>query len=228
MRTVLITLLFFVAVRCYSTTVEETANLRIYYPDYSRIDLVCGETPNGEDKSVDFCCSAAFTGQLLDTFAHSIIADNHISGGTLYKGYKCRANKGMFTWGPQGWRFAKKAAFPAKADGLNVGFCQLPVVLNGVEQPIGGEMKGKWNIYRALCEKDGRLCIVQSKKVVSFGFFVRCLLALKVTNALYLDMGSGWNYAWYRDVKGIRKEVFPESKKSYFYTYRTNSITFYK
>ena len=90
------------------------------------------------------------------------------------------------------------------------------------------QKKKKWNIYRVLCEKDGRLCIVQSKKVVSFGFFVRCLLALKVTNALYLDMGSGWNYAWYRDVKGIRKEVFPESKKSYFYTYRTNSITFYK
>ena len=50
----------------------------------------------------------------------------------------------------------------------------------------------------------------------------------KVTHALYLDMGSGWNYAWYRDKDGSVKEIFPESKISPCYKYRTNWIAFYK
>ena len=228
MRTALITLFLLAAVRCYSTTEKETANLRIYYPDFSRIDFICGKAPEATDRSVDFCCVAAFTGQLLDTFAHINIADNHISGGTLYKGYNCRANTGAFVCGKNWWQFMKKEAFPTKVVGVDAAFCQLLVVLNGVEQPISERMKRKWNVYRALCQKDGRLCIVQSKKNVRFDFFLRCLLALKVTNALYLDMGEGWNYAWYRDSKGNRKEMFPENKQSYYYKYRTNWITFYK
>ena len=50
----------------------------------------------------------------------------------------------------------------------------------------------------------------------------------KVTHALYLDMGSGWNYAWYRDVGNQVKEIFPESKLAPSFRYRTNWITFYK
>lgn len=50
----------------------------------------------------------------------------------------------------------------------------------------------------------------------------------KVKHALYLDMGSGWNYAWYRDKNGKVIERFPESKKSPNFKYRTNWITFYK
>ena len=51
---------------------------------------------------------------------------------------------------------------------------------------------------------------------------------IEVTHALYLDMGRGWNYAWYRDKGGKVKEVFPESKLAPSYKYRTNWITFYK
>ena len=52
------------------TTVEivDTCNLRIYYPDYSRIDLVCGKMPEKEDESVIMFAEAAFTGELLDRF----------------------------------------------------------------------------------------------------------------------------------------------------------------
>ena len=51
---------------------------------------------------------------------------------------------------------------------------------------------------------------------------------IKVTHALYLDMGRGWNYAWYREKGGKVKEIFPESKLAPSYKYRTNWITFYK
>ena len=228
MRAALVVILLLAAVRCYSTTVEETAYLYVYYPEYSRIDFVCGKAPKGTDKSVDFCCVAAYTGELLDKFSHTNIADNHISGGVLYRGYKCRANTGAFVWGKSGWRFMKKASFPQKAGGWKAGFCQLLIVLDGVEQPISASMKQKWNVYRALCEKDGRLCLVQTKKNVRFDQFIRCLKALRVKNAMYLDMGEGWNYAWYRDGKGALKELFSENKQSFYYRYRTNWITFYR
>ena len=70
--------------------------------------------------------------------------------------------------------------------------------------------------------------IVESKKVVTYEDFVKYLVEFKVKYALYLDMGSGWNYAWYRDKGGKVIEQFPESKKSPNYKYRTNWITFYK
>ena len=82
--------------------------------------------------------------------------------------------------------------------------------------------------YRALCERRGRLCLVESKGVVTFDDFLAQLQALGVTHALYLDMGSGWNYAWYRNADGQVRELFPASKVSPNYKYRTNWITFYQ
>ena len=102
------------------------------------------------------------------------------------------------------------------------------IIKDGVARPIGAKMKNNRTIYRALCEKNGKLCIVEGKKVMTYESFVNCLKAYKVTHALYLDMGSGWNYAWYRDKEGKVVERFPESKKSPNYKYRTNWITFYK
>lgn len=109
-----------------------------------------------------------------------------------------------------------------------MGFCQLLIIKDGVVRPIGTKMKSNKNIYRALCEKNGKLCIIQSKKVMTYEFFVKCLAAYKITHAIYLDMGRGWNYAWYRDNTGKVKEVFPESKSATSYKYRTNWITFYR
>ena len=109
-----------------------------------------------------------------------------------------------------------------------MGFCQLLIIKDGIVRAIGSKKKNNRNIYRALCEKDGKLCIIESKKVMTYEFFVKCLSAYKVTHALYLDMGRGWNYAWYRDKGGKVKEIFPESKLAPSYKYRTNWITFYK
>ena len=48
----------------HAVTVEKTANLNVYYPEYTRIDLVCGQMPKAAQKDVEFCCEAAFTGEL--------------------------------------------------------------------------------------------------------------------------------------------------------------------
>ena len=217
-----------ISLNSLAVKVETMTNLTIYYPEFSKIDLVCGQMPKTTQKDVEFCCEAAFTGELLTEFKHLNIADNHICSGVMKKGFRCKANTGGFVWGNGKWSFLRKADFPSSANGWNMGFCQLLIIKDGVVRPIGTKMKSNRNIYRALCEKNGKLCIIQSKKVMTYEFFVKCLAAYKVTNALYLDMGRGWNYAWYRDNTGKVKEIFPESKSAASYRYRTNWITFYR
>lgn len=63
--------------------IETTSDLIIYYPQYSNIDLVCGQMPQKSESDVLFCCEAAFTGELLKEFKHSNIAGHHVSGGTF-------------------------------------------------------------------------------------------------------------------------------------------------
>ena len=213
---------------CFAVNVETTTNLNVYYPDYTKIDLVCGLMPKAEQKDLEFCCEAAFTGELLNEFKHSNIADNHICNGEMKKGYRCKANTGGFVWGKGKWKFIRKVDYPTTANGWNMGFCQLLIIKDGIVRAIGSKMKNNRNIYRALCEKDGKLCIIESKKVMTYEFFVKCLNTYKVTHALYLDMGRGWKYAWFRNEDGKVKEIFPESKLAPSYKYRTNWITFYK
>lgn len=220
--------LVIMSVNGLATTVKTPANLNVYYPEYSKIDLVCGQMPKADQKDVEFCCEAAFTGELLEEFKHSNIADNHICNGVMKKGYRCKANTGGFVWGKGKWKFMRKDDYPAEANGWNMGFCQMLIIKDGVARPIGSKMKNNKNIYRALCEKDGKLCIIESKKVMTYEFFVKCLSDYKVTHALYLDMGRGWNYAWYRDKAGKVVVLHPESKMAPSYKYRTNWITFYK
>ena len=226
MRTIRITksVLFMIAlsIKSYAVTIEMTANLNVHYPEYTKIDLVCGQMPKTSQKDVEFCCEAAFTGELLKEFKHSNIADNHICNGVMKKGYRCKANTGGFVWGNGKWKFMRKADYPTTANGWNMGFCQLLIIHNGETRPIGSKMRKSRTIYRALCEKDGKLCIIESKKVITYENFVKYLKDFKVKHSLYLDMGSGWNHAWYRD-KGKVVVLHPKT-----HNYCTNWITFYK
>ena len=146
----------------------------------------------------------------------------------MMKGYRCRANTGGFVWGGGKWKFMQKADYPTSANGWNMGFCQILLIQDGTIRPIEAKMRRSRNIFRALCEKDGRLCVIEARKVMSCEAFVNCLKTYGVTNALYMDMGKGWNYAWYRDKDGKVTEIFPESKTASSYKYRTNWLTFYK
>lgn len=85
--------------------IETTTDLIIYYPQYSNIDLACGQMPQKKDNDVLFCCEAAFTGELLKEFKHSNIAGHHVSGGMFYRGYKCKPNTGGFVFYNNQWKF---------------------------------------------------------------------------------------------------------------------------
>ncbi len=205
--------------------IEKSDSLVVYYPKFERVDFVCEKMPEKTDSSVIFVCEAAFTGQLLDEFSHFNIAGDHVSGGKYYKGYKCGPNTGTFVYSNGSWQFIKgtdKESLRKAADAGGMGFGQNMVVYNGEKQPIPKEFK-EANVYRVLAEKDGKLCVVEGRMTMKYPRFVDLLVRSGVKYAMYLDMGTGWNYSWYRHGNGDVEEIF--SKKIPF---TTNWITFYR
>ena len=208
--------------------VEDHDSLTVYYPRFNKIDFVTEQMPRKGEKDVIFVCAASFTGELLDTFRHTNIAGHHVSSGEFHAGYKCGPYNGVFTWSPgSGWHFynySHKNSEPplravAKEGGM--GYCQSLLFHNG--KRFKGCMKPeRVNRYRALCEIGGKLCIVDCARNLPFGHFMDGLEKLGVRNALYCDMGRGWNYSWYRKDDSSVKELFPTPGK-----YTTNWIAFY-
>lgn len=208
--------------------VESRDSLVIYTPDFKRIDLVTGTMPSKSEEDVILCFEAAFTGELLDEFKHSNIAGHHVSGGVFYKGYKCGPNNGVFTWDHKtGWRFynyghanSESVLKDVAAKG-GMGFCQSLLFHEG-KRFKGCFKASSVNQYRALCELNGELCIIDCSRPLTFGSFMDGLQALGVANAIYCDMGYGWNYSWYRQDDGTVREIFSSPGK-----YTTNWVTFY-
>ena len=207
---------------------DTTVNgLIVYYPQFTSIDLVCGTMPSQQDTNVVFCAEAAFTHELLDEFDHSNIDGDHVSGGKRYKGAKCKDNSGAFAWfGDTTWEFVNgeySELLDSVAAAGGMGFGQAIIIHDG--ESIRPLWRDGVNQYRALCEKDGRLCIVDSRDEVTYERFVALLEAFAPNHALYMDMGAGWNHSWWRDSDGKVHEIHPVAEKS---RYCTNWITFYK
>ena len=209
--------------------VDRLDSLTIYYPIFKRIDLVTETMPSKTEEDVILCFEAAFTGERLDEFRHSNIAGHHVSGGTFHKGYKCGTNNGVFTWDSKtGWHFfnyshANSVSVLEKAAGNGgMGFCQSMLIHQG-KRFKGCIKAGSKNVYRALCELDGKLCVIDCAFSMPFGQFMDALVNLGVREAIYCDMGTGWNYSWYRQDDGSVKELFHTPGK-----YTTNWVTFYR
>lgn len=201
------------------------SELVLYYPKFTSMDFVCGVRPDQNDSSIIFIAAGAFTGELKSDFTHKNIAGDHVSSGTRYKGYRCSRNTGAFVWYNNKWEFGYQNysyLLDEAAQNGGMGFGQEMIIHEG--EPVQIKRKlGNKNIFRALCEKDGRLCIIESKSVVGFGKFRDSLLDCGVKEALYMDMGRGWNYAWYRNEYGDPIEIHKVQHK-----YSTNWIVFYE
>lgn len=203
----------------------DTCGLLILSPKFSRVDLVCGTMPSPQDKNVLLCAEACFTGTLSRTFSHSNVASDHISGGRYHKGFRCKRNTGAFIYADGRWSFLhgtytrhmKAAARPGSA-----AFAQEMIIHCGKAVSTTRKDTNR-NQFRALCQIHGRLCIAESKTVIPFGDFKHALLQAGATEALYLDMGPGWNHAWYRPSSHTVTILHPKT-----HPYCTNWITFYR
>lgn len=209
-----------------ATTVirKDTLGLVVLYPQYSSTDLVCGTMPEKRDSSVILFAEAAYTGELLDEFKHSNVAGDHVSQGKRYKGFKCKRNTGAFIYYGGAWKFCYKdysQEMDKAAENGGAAFGQEMMIHKG--KVVESARKDiNQNQFRALCNHDGKLCVVESKGVISFGDFKKQLMNLGISDAIYLDMGLSWNHAWYRDKDKI-VELHPK-----IHDYCTNWITFYK
>lgn len=203
----------------------DTCGVRIYYPNYSNIDLICGTMPSKSDSSIIIMAEAAFTGELLDEFKHSNIAGDHVSGGTRNKGYRCKRNNGAFVYydgTPKFLYLDYSDEFNKAADAGGCGFAQEMMIHLGKEVSHTRH-SSDINEFRALCLINGRIAIADSDAPIEFGKFISNLLKAGASEALYLDMGPGWNYSWYRTDNDSIVEIHPVPLK-----YTTNWITFYR
>lgn len=198
--------------------------LIIYYPHFGTIDLACGTMPSEDDSTVNFCCEASFTGEKLDEFKHFNIAGDHVSSGVRYHGFRCRKNTGAFVYYDGDWKFLYRD-FSDELDSAafhgGMGFGQELMIHEGEEVEHDRALSNV-NLFRALCEIDGRLCIADATEYAEFGTFIAHLKDAGATEALYLDMGSGWNFSWYREFEGGNvTELHP-----HIHDYTTNWVVF--
>lgn len=165
------------------------------------MDLVCGEIPSTENDSIVLAFAGAFTGTTSGK-GHINVAGNHVSGGKIYRGYRCERNTGAFTWSPtSGSNFFfdeyQSAMIKAAKEG-GMGFAQEMMIHNGKAMNTVRKLGNK-NVFRALCvDSKGQLALYESQGMVTFGNFIDALLSQGVKEALYTDMGQGWNYCFYR------------------------------
>lgn len=203
----------------------DTCHLMLLFPNYSRIDLICKDMPSSKDTSVILCAEACFTGQCLKEFDHLNIAGDHVSASHRYHGYRCNRNTGAFVWHGNKWEFLYKEYSKTMDEASKMGgaaFAQEMIIHHGKLVASIRKDSNK-NQFRALCEIDGRLCIAESDSVINYGEYKSNLLKCGTREALYLDMGGGWNHAWYRIPNDSVKVLHPKT-----HDYCTNWITFYK
>ena len=189
--------------------------LTIYYPQYDSINLECQSDSPENDKEAIFACAAAFTDKTGN------VMGDYVSNGTLHTGGY--SSYGCFVWYDGKWEFTTSEDAPAAIkraqDGKGMGFRQLRLIHDG--KKIGNKTQGEW-IFRALCEKDGVLCIAQSSRPMCITDFINLMHKAGIQYAIYLDMG-GWNHSWYRKWENSKVTyIFKSSHDSY-----SNWLTFY-
>jgi hypothetical protein len=197
----------------YKMKVDTTEDLIMYDITDCQLDLACGSMPTAAQEDVVLCVAAAFTGKCLDSFEHSNILGPHISQGELHKGYDEEGGYAVFaSWGKQKGFIAleDKEKLEEVVASKGMAFTQYWVVKDG-EGYNPPRQTVKQEYYRCIAQKAGRTYVIESKEVVKFDFFVKCLVEIGIENALYMDMGKGWNHSFYRDQEGKVHILHPKT-----------------
>lgn len=209
-------------------TLDSTEHLLFYIPQQYDVDLVSGVRPDTLDAQILFCAEAAFTGVIVDSFYHGNIAGNHVCNGQVFEGYECKANKGGFIfYKDHHWDFRIKKDYNAHLydEGVQCAYEQALVVFaDTIFHPylMKPTRKETWRVLGE--DENGRLMVVTSRDEIPYDTFVHALIdELHLRNALYMDMGIGWNYSWYRNDDATVTSFFPIAKWT---QYQTNWLVF--
>lgn len=183
--------------------IDSLDSIIVYHPNFSTMQMAYGsDVPQGDN--ILYCCGAAFTAECLNTFKHTNIRCNHVNNGQFYKGSDEPICNGTFTFynGKGHFDRISDSALRVAARHGGMGFCQVLTIFDGEIAYTDTLNQDFWihkdYVFRALCEKDGELCIIETIDRVPYGTFARFLHDYGVKYAINLDMG-GWSHAWYRD-----------------------------
>lgn len=156
-----------------------------------------------ENENIELISSAAFTDSQGRIVGHYYIdgldqpygknpRDKNVTGGFItrpYNGTTCKL------WDFYADGYEAELANAAKYGNIISAFAQNIIIYKGVTQDTQWRKNHTFQ-YRALCELDGELKIIESENPIPYNDFVNALSELHVCNALYLDMGT-YNYLWY-------------------------------
>lgn len=192
-------------------------NKLIADPHNSYVTMVDSVIPNINDSTIALCVEAAFTGELLKEFKSTNVGGDYVIDGVKHRGYKCKANTGFLVTFNGHPTISSLDNLKDHLETKETLFQQLLLINGGADVYTGKPIKpSSENIYRAACiMSDGGFTIIQSVKKISLQQFIDSLIKLGVNDALYLDMGKGWNYGWYRETMGSPATKFFDFKSPY-------------
>lgn len=224
----------------YPMPVDTTEHLIVYDITHCRMDLACGHMPDTTDASIILCTAAAFTGQCIDYFEHSNILGSHISNGVLYDGYT--ETKDGIPYEERYTLFVWKG-INQQDEMLEKGFFALPndSLLLQVAKQGGMAFTQHWVIkdkqifsptiqpldrtehFRSLCKKGDHFMVIANQQPMPYQHYLNHLLSCGVEDAIYMDMGTGWNHSFYRDADNRLHILHPKT-----HDYCTNWLVVYK
>lgn len=186
--------------------VDTVRGIIIYQPKFEKIEYYTGRTPSENDTSIIFCCTASFTRRRLFWYEKDNVSGPYVSTDRGYcEGYSAIDNPIAFVYEENRWRFQRDSIEPKMescAKRCGIAFSQiniLPADSSVSKKSVKGfSFRMKRHRYRALCEKNDTLLIAESIEPVDYDDFVRSLVGVGITKAIYLDCGLGWSYGWYR------------------------------
>ena len=182
------------------TTIYNTDKVYIFFPEYSNVELVCKDRPSKSDDSITWCSGAAFQHTVSLDFSQENVEGDHAVNGAYYASPYNKDAFAAFTFADGEFSFEfddPEGAIKKAADAGGNGFMQFGLIKD--HEVVMNFDRPRARCYRTLAELNGNLCIIDSVNMMHFTQFMEELQRLGVTNALYMDMGAGWNYSWYRN-----------------------------
>ncbi|MCR5405041.1 MAG: hypothetical protein K6E91_14665 [Butyrivibrio sp.] len=182
------------------TTIYNTGTVYVFFPEYSKVDLVCQKRPSKSDASITWCSGAAFQHEVSIDFTQENVEGDHAVNGELYLSPYNKDAFAAFTFADGRFSFEfdnPSEAIKEAADLGGSGFMQFGLIHDKKE--VMNFDRPRARCYRTMAELNGHLCIIDSVNMLHFDQFMEELHRLGVTNAIYMDMGAGWNYSWYRN-----------------------------
>lgn len=183
------------------TVVYNTGSAYVFFPEYSEICLVCEDRPSKLDDTITWCSGAAFQHDISLGYSPDNIEGDYAASGAFHDSpyYQEGFAALVFAEGRYSFEFENPSeAIKEAASAGGSGFMQYGLIKDGEDVGFGVH---KARCYRAVAELNGNLCIVDSARMTYFEAFMQELHRLGVTNAIYMDMGAGWNYSWFRSAR---------------------------